>query len=88
VAHKMPTTHVGCYRLAVLDGGSNPPISTKGASARQLAGRLRRVDIPCRARSVLAGFLHLRQRREGNSRLAWRSMSSPAAHIEPSTAAT
>jgi hypothetical protein len=29
VAHKMPTTHVGCYRPAVLDGGSNPPISTR-----------------------------------------------------------
>jgi hypothetical protein len=28
VAHKMPTTHVGCCRPAVLDGGSNPPIST------------------------------------------------------------
>ena len=28
MAHKMPTTHVGCYRPAVLDGGSNPPIST------------------------------------------------------------
>ena len=28
MAHKMLTTHVGCYRPAVLDGGSNPPIST------------------------------------------------------------
>ena len=28
MAHKLPTTHVGCCRPAVLDGGSNPPIST------------------------------------------------------------
>ena len=33
MAHKMPTTHVGCYRPAVLDGGSNPPISTEKKTA-------------------------------------------------------
>ena len=44
MAHKMPTTHVGCYRPAVLDGGSNPPISTSCVTARHcklhVAGRL------------------------------------------------
>ena len=36
MAHKMPTTHVGCYRPAVLDGGSTPPISTSPADRLNL----------------------------------------------------
>lgn len=38
MAHKMPTTHVGCYRPAVLDGGSNPPISTKKCCGPPIGG--------------------------------------------------
>jgi hypothetical protein len=57
VAHKMPTTHVGCYRPAVLDGGSNPPISTTNETARQLAGRFCLSSISYRTRPVVASFL-------------------------------
>ena len=61
MAHKMPTTHVGCYRPAVLDGGSNPPISTKWATARHckllVAGRLCCAGVHLRPCSKVAGFL-------------------------------
>ena len=58
MAHKMPTTHVGCYRPAVLDGGSNPPISTKCVMARHfhVAGRLCCADFHESCTKV-AGFL-------------------------------
>ena len=60
MAHKMPTTHVGCYRPAVLDGGSNPPISTNRVTARhcklQVAGRLRCAGLH-QTCSKVAGFL-------------------------------
>ena len=64
MAHRMPTTHVGCYRPAVLDGGSNPPISTNSVTARYLAGRLRWSGIRRKTRSVLADFLHYWRRHD------------------------
>ena len=85
MAHKMPTTRVGCYRPAVLDGGSNPPISTNRVTARhcklQVAGRLRCAGL--HTNMFQSGrLLALPARPKGHRpRLAWRTVStSPAAH--------
>jgi hypothetical protein len=77
VAHKMPTTHVGCYRPAVLDGGSNPPISTSCVTARHfhVAGRFRCVGSHTTCAKV-AGFL-LYQRGQKGMIAVWRGSASP-----------
>lgn len=79
MAHKMPTTHVGCYRPAVLDGGSNPPISTNRVTARhcklQVAGRLRCAGLH-KTCSKVASFL-LYQRGQKGIVPVWHGGPSP-----------
>jgi hypothetical protein len=83
VAHKMPTTHVGCYRPAVLDGGSNPPISTKTCNGPPDGGTFVLCWAPLKNMVHSGRLLALSARPERQRpRLARRSVfTPPPAHV-------
>ena len=73
----MPTTHVGCYRPAVLDGGSNPPISTNQCDGPPTGGPFALSRHPRENTPRSGQFLALPSSRAGmaKSRLARRGVT-------------